>query len=934
LELELKKIYLDLVSASRFRSLATVFVASCLTACGVGSSVYPNALAIATQESTSDKPLITSNDSQAPIVTADSSAKNLDSKSVARWSDASFWGGQKPIAGSNVLIPAGTVLILDESPPNLNSLTIDGELRFSDSKTIALQAGYIVVAGSLLLGTTDAPLRNSVSITLTGTKNSADALGMGTRGIFVNGGKLEMFGITPQPNVVSLGDHAAAGTKSLTLSAQVNWQSGDPIVVSPTDYFGISSTEKHTISSNNGDSIAIAQPLSANRWGRLQYVTPSGMSLVKDTRFVPRFAGTPTMLDERAVIANLRRNIVIQSVNDTDWSRDGFGAQVMVMGASANVTIDGVELRRVGQAGTKGRYPIHFHQISYDSSTGVEIPKAGTRLIKNNAIWDSKNRCITIHGSSDVTVDRNTCYDIDGHAIFLEDAVERRNQITNNLVLKVKAPATPLIRSDIANGDTGPAGFWITNPDNVVTGNRAADTEGNGFWLAFPGSPLGINKLAKNGLSPMLPKHMKFGVFDDNISHSNKTIGIQFDLAPIDDFGTVAASTYSPTSDEGPDRFEQNRLRFTLARNVIFKNRRMGLWNRVTWPTYEKWTAADNEGLAFSGAGSDGVIQRSLVIGKSLNNANTWQNLPGLAQPIAFATYHSTFQIKENLAVSFDYVTGKPSGVFNTEDYYLVGVDKGPVRNMNNQLVNAFPGYRMPVRTSENWTLAGALWDPYGYWGRPGNYWTYNNPFLTYGADCQSVPFPNGDLPNSMSCATEYYGVDNFWTETSQLYLPKMPLKVSRLDSAGNTVGLWTVGDGNFARILSNMRHFAAMRGGRYQLEFVGLNAGDIPLVPAEFLQMQITNAFRPEDEFILGVPFSSATIPKIKFENRKATMQLTAVASLAMVEASNGNVFWQDRNANRIWIKAKTPNGEQDANSSELSDANLYRGYYLRIDK
>jgi G8 domain/Right handed beta helix region len=932
LELELKKIFLVLDGARRLRSVTAIIAAASLTACGVGSTVYPNALAVATQESAPDKN--TANDTQSPDVTADTSAKNLESQSVARWSDAGFWGGQKPTAGSNVLIPAGTVLILDESPPNLNSLTIDGELRFSDSKAIALHAGYIVVAGSLLLGTSQAPLRNSASITLTGTKNSSDALGMGTRGIFVNGGRLEMFGITPQPNVVTLGDHAGAGTKLLPLSAQVNWQSGDSIVVSPTDYYGIGSTEKHTISSNNGDSIAISQPLSASRWGKLQYATASGMSLVKDAGFNPRFAGTPTVLDERAVVANLRRNIVIQAPNDTDWSRDGFGAQVMVMGASANVTIDGVELRRVGQAGTKGRYPIHFHQISYDSSTGVEIPKAGTRLIKNNAIWDSKNRCITLHGSSDVTVDRNTCYDIDGHAIFLEDAVERRNQITNNLVLKVKAPATPLIRSDVSNGDTGPAGFWITNPDNVVTGNRAADTQGNGFWLAFPVSPLGINKLAKNGVGPMLPNRMKFGVFDENISHSNKSIGIQFDLSPIDDLGTVAASTYSPTSDEGPDRFDQNRVRFSMSKNVIFKNRRMGLWNRVTRPTYENWTASDNEGLAFSGAGSDGIIQRSLVIGKSLNNANTWQNIAGLVQPVAFATYHSTFQIKENLAVNFDYVSGKPSGVFDTEDYYLTAVDKGPVRSINNQLVNSFPGYRMPVRTNENWTLAGALWDPYGYWGRAGNYWTYNNPFLTYGADCQNVPFPNGDLPNSMSCTAEYYGVSDFWTETSQLYLPKMPLKVSRLDGSGNTVGLWTVGDGNFARILSNMRHFAAMRGGRYQLEFVGLNAGDTALVPAEFLQMQITNAFRQEDEFILGVPFSSATIPKIRLENRKATIQLTAVASLAMVEASNGNVFWQDRNANRIWIKAKTPNGEADTNSPELSDANLYRGYYLRIDK
>jgi hypothetical protein len=272
--------------------------------------------------------------------------------------------------------------------------------------------------------------------------------------------------------------------------------------------------------------------------------------------------------------------------------------------------------------------------------------------------------------------------------------------------------------------------------------------------------------------------------------------------------------------------------------------------------------------------------------------------------------------------------------VFDTSDYYAGAIDKGMVRNTNNQLVKAFAGYRFPVSTSENWTLAGALWDPNGYWGRPGNFWTYNNPFLTYCADCQSVTFPNGDLPNSMSCATEYYAIGDFWTESSVQYLPKMPLKVTRLDTFGSSVGLWAVGDGNLAPKLGNMRHFAAMRNGRYKLEFVGLNAGDTALVPSEFLQMAIANAFRPEDEFILGVPFSNATVPKVTLRNYTQTITLTAVSSLAMVEASNGDVFWQDRNASRIWIKAKAPNSGLNSSADAQSDVNLYREYYLRLDK
>jgi G8 domain/Right handed beta helix region len=923
------------VSSSRSftRYLALVFVSSSLCACGAESLSELNATALEVALAADSEQEV---DLKQKILATRSAAfaSSNQEKPAFRWSDEGFWGGKKPVAGSHVLVPAGVSLILDESPPKLASLTVQGKLELDRSRPIDISADYIVVSGSLLLGSADSPLTKPVSITLTGKDKSADVMGMGTRGLFVNGGRLEMHGISPKPTAVVLGDHASLGTRILNTAVSVDWKAGDDIVVSPTDYYGFASTEKHTVVANNGNEITIAQPLEAFRWGKLQYVNKTGVSLVKDANFVPLNAGTPTVLDERAVVSNLRRNIVFQSVSDDAWLKTGFGAQLMVMGAKSNVIIDGVEFRRVGQADIKGRYPIHFHQLSYDQASGLEIPKEGNRLVKNNAIWDSQNRCITLHGTNDVDISNNTCFNILGHAIFLEDAVERRNRITNNLVLRVRTPPKPLINSDIPKLETGPSGFWITNPDNLVRGNRAADTEGNGFWLAFPFSPLGLNKNAKNGAAVMRPNNMKFGVFDDNTAHSNKSAGIQIDFVPIDEAGNVAGASYVPTSDEGLDRFDQNRVRFSANKNVIFKNRFTGFWNRVTKPTYSQWIAADNEGLAFAGAGADGVIQRSLVVGTSLNNANSWRSVPSLVQPVAFASYHSTFSIVENLAVNFDYVANKPSGVFSTQDYYTNAIDKGFVRNTNNQLINAFSGSRAPVQSIENWTFAGALWDPFGFWGRAGNYWTYDEPFFTHDVACQKVQLPNGDPSNSASCAAEFYGVGEFWTETSKRYLPKMPLKVTRFDVSGRTVGSWTVGDGNIAPKLGQMRHFAATRKGRYLLEFVGKNVGDIALVPAQFLQLLITNAYRPEDEFILGVPFSGVSLPRVILENPNGTVNLASVSSLAQVEASAGNVFWQDNRANVIWVKAKTPSGSLYPNEKLDSDLNQYRGYYLRIDK
>ena len=227
------------------------------------------------------------------------------------------------------------------------------------------------------------------------------------------------------------------------------------------------------------------------------------MSLTPDAINLPSTAarntsGTtiPTILDERAEVGNLTRNIVIQSADDSLWQQQAFGGQVMIMGNSSEAVIDGVEMRRMGQAGKFGRYPLHFHNMSYDS-TGKQLSDA-TATFKNSTISNSSQRCFVIHGSNGVKIQNNICYDIKGHAVFLEDGVERRNLIENNLVLRVRtslygesAPSTCPMQS-IYDGpperncallkherrDGQPSGFWLVNPDNIVRGNVAADISG------------------------------------------------------------------------------------------------------------------------------------------------------------------------------------------------------------------------------------------------------------------------------------------------------------------------------------------------------------------------------------------------------------------------------------------------------------------------
>jgi len=76
-----------------------------------------------------------------------------------------------------------------------------------------------------------------------------------------------------------------------------------------------------------------------------------------------------------------------------------------------------------------------------------------------------------------LTVEDNVAYNIKGHSIFIEDAIERRNFLKNNLVMNSHRSWSLL------NTDTTPANFWITFPDNDFIGNHAAGSDNYGFWF-------------------------------------------------------------------------------------------------------------------------------------------------------------------------------------------------------------------------------------------------------------------------------------------------------------------------------------------------------------------------------------------------------------------------------------------------------------------
>lgn len=499
---------------------------------------------------------------------------------LQRWSDPATWGGSVPVAGEVVTIPAGQTVLLDVSPPTLNSLMIDGELHF-DNVDLNLTAGWIMVRGKLQAGTTQQPYAQNANITLTGTSQpNTNIMGMGDKVLGALGnGQIRLHGLR-KTSWLRLNQTANKGDTTLTLDSAPDWQVGDQIVVASTD-FDYRQAETFTIAAINGTQISLDRPLDYMHWGEMQSF--NGQSL-----------------DQRAEVGLLSRNILIQGTAGAE--SDGVGGHIMLTG-SARLSLDGVELYRMGQRAGLGRYPIHFH-VQGDGSRGS--------YVKNSSIHHTFNRCLTIHGSNGILVDSVVAYDAPGHCFFLEDAAEFDNVFENNLGLGVYKPEgeNRLLRSDTEF--RGPAVYWITNPQNTFRNNVAAGSEGTGFWIALPDHPTGISYT-----ETVWPVRMPMNEFSGNVSHSNDTDGLHVDGGPTgDEDGSTESTYYAAYAD--PNNTDSAILPVTFANMTVYKNRNNGVWLRGESHILDGAVVADNaRGVTF--ASEDTIAQNSLFVGESAN---------------------------------------------------------------------------------------------------------------------------------------------------------------------------------------------------------------------------------------------------------------------------------------------------------------------------
>lgn len=900
-------------------------------------------------------------DSSTPV--SGSEAPTIEAQLSLPWSNPETWGGTLPASGEQVSIPEGVSILLDVTPPPLAGLTIHGELIFAD-QDLFLTSDFIMVQGSLQIGSEIAPYAHHAVITLTGTPVQ-DVMGMGSRGLMVMNGELILQGSPPVTPWTQINGHIDAGDTSFEVLDNTGWRRNDRLVIAPTDFYGATDTQQLQISSLSGSQLDVIPPVTDFRWGLLQYATNSGMSLTPGDAILPPAppseGSTPLILDERAEVGNLTRNIIIQGNDDVFWQEQGFGAHIMIMGLNSVVQVNGIEVRRAGQSGILARYPFHWHGLSYNEA-GDFLGDATGHYVRNSTFHDSTNRCVTIHGTNGVTVENNICFDILGHAIFLEDAVERRNVIQNNLVLHVRNPTN---ENALKLHDTSQqlgfrassSGIWASNPDNTIRGNVLADCEGFGLWMAFPENPVGLFSNVN-----IRPDRTLFGNFDHNVAHSNHLGGVMIDNAEVDNLGNVAGIQYASTIDGQEIHYPyENLRRFTIVGLHLWKNGANNLWDRAVWQTFEEIVSADSVGKLFAGVGP-GRVDRSLAIGTSLNNFSTPPE--GFGPPVAFASYHGAFDVRYNIVINFPHVEGLTSGFMGSDDYYLRPVEKSHIRNFNNLLINTHPGHRSRADVDEDlinnfaqgvdyYVFSGALWDPFGYWGLANQWNVYDEPFFTHGAHCTPIEPLSQQVT---SCDGDYYGVNSFVLDLDENgpNADRMALSVTRFDDANPdlAVGLWEVAAAAPGVALGHMRHFVAHENGTYLLDFPGV------AIPSD-VAMEITNMLDISDQFVLAVRFSGAedaqvysstytsnylnedhaTAPSpeiggIKQNYREIT---DADGGRATLLTESSETYWQDHANDLVWIKLSPGDLEQFSqplglNEEAVDDLSLYNPFYLRI--
>ena len=367
--------------------------------------------------------------------------------------------------------------------------------------------------GTFAVGTESQPAQGSVVITLTGTNTTDRTFEVGS------GGTLELHGDSRGDTTcwTQLANNALANENSifLTLLASFHWQPGDKIVLATTDFLKVDSktgmggtdvlapheNEEFTVLTVIDNLLEIDPPLSHDHFGGW-------------------VAGG---IDQRAEVGLLNRSIRIEGAPGSA-SGQALAGQVRFLQTAPDQTrihIEWTEFTNLGRGpfgplANQGRYPLHFHMMG---------SMAGS-YVKNCSLHHNVRNGLVIHETDDLLVDNNVFYDTTGwHVWFQDDTTtgpvphkfSKHNTLTNNLAILARHDRSiEHDRFDVGNGPYAEYGdaacFYLRSFDNTFRGNHAVGSQCTGIY---------VDTQEPWGDKGQWTSTHDFGVFDDNVSHSN-----------------------------------------------------------------------------------------------------------------------------------------------------------------------------------------------------------------------------------------------------------------------------------------------------------------------------------------------------------------------------------------------------------------------------
>mmetsp|Transcript_35303 Transcript_35303/g.94015 ORF Transcript_35303/g.94015 Transcript_35303/m.94015 type:complete len:1048 (-) Transcript_35303:226-3369(-) len=233
--------------------------------------------------------------------------------------------------------------------------------------------------------------------------------------------------------------------------------------------------------------VRVREPLSATHWGGVR-----------------TFGGRT--LEMAAEVINLERSVLI--TGDSDNFENSMQGIHVLQGYSGVMDVRYARVEHCGQRDIMGRYCLHFHLLG-------DCPEC---IFKGNAVVDSMQIGITVHGTHRSVVDENVVFDARAVGIYTEDGNEMNNVISNNVVMCSwweKCSVTWL------NNFNQVAGIFLIGMTNDLIGNRVVGHE-NGIWTNGAARAHGHGKAA----GKVCVMNAPFGVIRGNVNHDCHRFGV------------------------------------------------------------------------------------------------------------------------------------------------------------------------------------------------------------------------------------------------------------------------------------------------------------------------------------------------------------------------------------------------------------------------